>query len=282
MTYLNRTNAEANDEPMDDESMDDTANKSLEHAKPLEKDRKHEQKSGIVEANKGCPNKRTRRGYGKKNKRKINKGIKKVKFSLLGTNANGILGKQDSLDSLLNKFRPNVITTQETKLGKKGMIKLKGYQIFEQVRQGGQGGGLLTAVDHDLHPVLVSSGDDNDIEVLTVQVKVGKNDVRIINAYGPQEDESKDKIYKFWTEVKNEVINAKDKTCLIVIQMDANAKVGKTTIKNDPHETSNNGRILLELVERQNLTIANALDTCKGVITRERKTAINEEKSGIH
>ena len=35
-----RTNAEANDEPMDDESMDDTANKSLEHAKPLEKDRK--------------------------------------------------------------------------------------------------------------------------------------------------------------------------------------------------------------------------------------------------
>ena len=46
-----RTNAEANDEPMDDESMDDTANKSLKHAKLLEKDRK----SGIVEANKGCP-----------------------------------------------------------------------------------------------------------------------------------------------------------------------------------------------------------------------------------
>ena len=45
--------------------------------------------------------------------------------------------------------------------------------------------------------------------------------------------------------------------------MDANAKVGKTTIKNDPHETSNNGRILLELVERQKLTIENALDTCK-------------------
>ena len=71
-----RTNAEANDEPMDDEpmddkSMDDTANKSLEHAKPLEKDRKLKQKSGIVEANKGCTNKRTRRGYGKKNKRKF-------------------------------------------------------------------------------------------------------------------------------------------------------------------------------------------------------------------
>ena len=48
-----RTNAEANDEPMDDESMEDTANKSMERAKPLEKDRKLEQKSGIVEANKG-------------------------------------------------------------------------------------------------------------------------------------------------------------------------------------------------------------------------------------
>ena len=63
--------------------------------------------------------------------------------------------------------------------------------------------------------------------------------------------------------------------------MDANAKVGKEIIKNDPNEISNNGKILLEIVERNNLTIANSLNKCKGVITRDRKTVISDEKSVI-
>ena len=103
----------------------------------------------------------------------------------------------------------------------------------------------------------------------------------VINAYGPQEDESQQKIFSFWTEVENEVIKARDNGCLILIQTDANAKVGKAEIKNDPHETSNNGKILLEMVRRQNLTIGNSLDKCKGLITRERKTVEKTEKSVI-
>ena len=63
--------------------------------------------------------------------------------------------------------------------------------------------------------------------------------------------------------------------------MDANAKLGKNNIKNDPHETSNNGKLLLEMVERQNLSVANTLDKCKGVITRERKAGDKVEKSVI-
>ena len=81
--------------------------------------------------NKGCP-KKTRRGYGKKNKRKLEKGVKNVKFCLLGTNANGIMGKQESLKALINKFKANVITIQESKLGRQGLIRIKGYQLFEK------------------------------------------------------------------------------------------------------------------------------------------------------
>ena len=53
--------------------------------------------------------------------------------------------------------------------------------------------------------------------------------------------------------------------------MDANATVGENIIENDPHATSNNGKLLLEIVDRQNLTIANTLERCNGVISRERK-----------
>ena len=144
------------------------------------------------------------------------------------------------------------------------------------------GGGLLTAVNENLTPVLITAGQEEDSEILTVQVKAGEQDIRIINAYGPQEDVcSKDDIYKFWQEIEQEISTAKDDNCLIVIQLDANAKIGKENIKDDPHDTTANGKILLDLVERQNLTIVNTLEKCSGVITRERITTTNVEKSVI-
>ena len=63
--------------------------------------------------------------------------------------------------------------------------------------------------------------------------------------------------------------------------MDANAKVGCDIIKSDPHKLSSNGQLLLELIERQKLSILNANDLCEGVITRHRKTILVEEKSVI-
>ena len=116
---------------------------------------------------------------------------------------------------------------------------------------------------------------------ITVQIKVGERQVRIINAYGPQEDEKQQKILSFWAEIEKEVIKSKENNCLTIIQMDANAKVGKVIIKGDPHDATNNGKILLEITERQNMTIVNSLTECKGVITRERTAGGKVEKSII-
>ena len=130
----------------DDTPVDEPADaKPLEYAKSMEP----EQNEPIEDYNKDKVqikgyHKRTRRGYGKKNNKKYKKGIKNVKFLLMGTNANGLMGKQESLKNLINKFRPSVLTVQETKLARMGLIKLNGYQVFEKVRPGGLGGGLLT------------------------------------------------------------------------------------------------------------------------------------------
>ena len=89
--------------------------------------------------------------------------MKNVKFWLLGTNANGLLGKQESLKNAINTFKPSAITIQES------LIKLKGYQIYEKLRPVGQGGGgLFTAVDKDLLPVLVSTSMEEETELMTV------------------------------------------------------------------------------------------------------------------
>ena len=110
-----------------------------------------------------------------------------------------------------------------------------------------------------MFPVLTSTGENDEAEFITVQVKAGNHDIRIINAYGPQEDDNIVKIYNFWEEIENEIISAKDNNCLILLQLDANAKVGKQEIPGDPNEISNNGKIMLEMVKRQGLIIANIL-----------------------
>ena len=73
-----------------------------------------------------------------------------------------------------------MITIQESKLRKPGLLKIPGYQVFEKTKTSKSGGGLLTAAVEDLNPVLVSTGSI-EIEVLTIQVKCGANSIRIIN-----------------------------------------------------------------------------------------------------
>ena len=222
------------DEPLvDSQPIADAVHKSMgiEHEHGKESILEKPQHNNHNENNGKRKQIKTRRGYGRKNKRKQSKVLRNIKFSILGTNSNGISNKVESLKHNINIFQPSVLTLQETKARKLGSIRLEGYQIFENIRVGGGGGGLLTAVDQNLKPVLISTGKDEETEILTVQAKVGIHDVRIVNAYGPQEDDGKQDVYKFWQEVEQEIITAKDENCLVVIQLDANAKLARKIIK---------------------------------------------------
>ena len=108
--------------------------------------------------------KRTRRGWG-------SKGKKSTKLTLFGNNANGVKAKKESLlNTLANYGNPSCVLIQETKLRFPGTFKIPGYQIFEKVRAG-LGGGLLTAIDENLSPVLISTGSD-EAEILVIQILV--------------------------------------------------------------------------------------------------------------
>ena len=81
--------------------------------------------------------------------------------------------------------------------------------------------------------------------------------------------------------LETEVIAAKEDQCLIIMELDANAKIGKEFCKGDPHNTSKNGKNLLNLVNRQGLIIANTQKECQGVITRVRVKDNKTEMSMI-
>ena len=88
-------------------------------------------------------------------------------------------------------------------------------------------------------------------------------------------------IHKFFGKLEQEIVNSIDNDCATLVQLDANAKVGKDIIKNDPNEMSKNGQLLWDIVERRNLFIVNSSEKCKGLITRSRETIAGKEESII-
>ena len=67
-----------------------------------------------------------------------------------------------------------------------------------------------------------------------------------------------------------------------IVQMDFNCKLGNKIIPNDPAENmSRNGKILMDIVERRDLTVVNGTEKCNGVITRKRDTIDGIEESVI-
>ena len=198
----------------------------------------------------------------------------------LGSNAAGILNKKESLLRNIQHFMPGAFFIQESKTKRKNKIKIPNYVIFEQIRKESAGGGLITAVHENLEPVSVCDGM-SDEEVLVVEAKLKNKIVRLINAYGPQEDTPEEKKNSFFHKLDEEVKRAKVTGAMICMELDANSKLGPMIISGDPHPQSKNGKLLEDLVNDNDLVVVNGLDICQGKITRFRKTIKRTEKSII-
>ena len=63
---------------------------------------------------------------------------------------------------------------------------------------------------------------------------------------------------------------------------DANSKIGPNHIPEDPHDISENGKVLEGILSRHALIVANGITgKHRGVITRERMTKDHNERSAI-
>ena len=171
------------------------------------------------------------------------------------------------------------MTLQETHSKRKGKIQLDNFVTFEAIRKA-KGGGTLIASHKDLNPKLISEYED-DFELLVVEIEVKDKQIRVISGYGPQENWQEEKRMPFFLALEIEIERAVNAGKSILIEMDANSKLGPKYIFGDPYQMSPNGSILANIVERQNLIVANGTSTCKGSITRKRVTKNIIEISAI-
>ena len=103
-----------------------------------------------------------------------------------------------------------------------------------------------------------------------VEANLGKSRIRYINAYGIQENSTILNKMEFYSSLDQEIEDASENNYYLCLQMDANGKLGKEIIRNDPYEMSPNGRLLCDLIRRKSLVVINGTDRCYGVITRMR------------
>ena len=155
-------------------------------------------------------------------------------------------------------------------------MKLPGYTIFEKIRKNNEGGGLMSIIHDNLKPIQIPSEHP---EFLEVDIFGNFGSIRIINSYGPQEYWSWDTKVNYFTELESRIILAKSDQKFVCLELDANSKLGNKIIPGDPHPMSQNGKLLSDIISRQNLIVVNATDKCIGEITRYKKTVRGEEKS---
>ena len=201
-------------------------------------------------------------------------------LTVFSANANSLKNRMDSLRFNIDLLRPSVIIIQETKLKRKNQCELKGYKCFMTLR-GDSGGGLLLACHERLEPTLIYEGD-SECEVLSVQIAVENQHIRIVAGYGPQECAPIAVREGYRTTVEEQIERAKLAGCMTIVAEDANAKLGPTVVPNDPHPMSENGKYLHSMIKRQDLVIINTSPLCKGgPITRRRMVEGRVEESAI-
>ena len=213
----------------------------------------------------------TKRGRGKKNQKCLN---------IFSTNAAGLKNKAHSLKNGLKHLSVGVFTIQETHFRKKGTFKVEGYEIFEAIRNK-QKGGTMIGIHNALNPMLIKQYDE-DFELLVVEIEVAKEQIRVISGYGPQENWPESDRLPFFQALEEEINKAEMEGKSVIIEMDANSKLGPDVINGDPHPQTPNGKLLLNIIERHNLVVLNSVeDKCTGSITRRRVTKDKVEESII-
>ena len=128
---------------------------------------------------------------------------------IFSANGAGVVTKVQSLLHNISELGVGLITLQETHFTRKGKLngKIVDFEIFESIRKK-QKGGTLIGAHKSLDPVLIEEYSE-DFELLVVEVRMGRTDVRIISGYGPQENWKVENRLPFFNALEQEILKAK-------------------------------------------------------------------------
>ena len=221
-----------------------------------------------------------------KNHKNRNNRVRRVKkinavhsLTMFSNNFAGLKGKMTSFTSELHTFKAAIFTGQETHFTAKGLVKIEDFETFEAIIEHKEKQGCIIGVHKALKPILIEEYSET-FELLVVQINAANKNIRVITGKGPHENYPEHIRLPFFQALELEVVRAELSGSSVLIELDANSKLGPEYIPHD-RKQSPNGRILAGIVNRQKLKVGNGMTQCKGTITRQRTTVNGEEESSI-
>ena len=120
------------------------------------------------------------------------------------------------------------------------------------------------------------------LTILTVQVEPEEQHLRIAAGYGAQECVTVLLVRKrYRSSIESKVERAKLAGYLVIVAEDVITKLRPWIIKDDPHHMSENGKLLHDMIKRQELEIKHSIKCSVGPIKRKRKVSGRIEESCI-
>ena len=112
----------------------------------------------------------------------------------------------------------DILLLTETEVHTNLPIKLEGCQLFRAVRSKRQGGGILVAIKYGLcSSIMVDKGEE--AEFITVPLRFDDKHTRLVLVYGPQENDSVNKIAGFYDSISVQVERVNDSLFLVGVLM---------------------------------------------------------------
>ena len=92
--------------------------------------------------------------------------------------------------------------------------------------------------------------NNEEFELLVIEIKIAHAEIRIMTGYGPQENWPEQQRIPFFLALEEEIVKAELAGKSILIELDANSKLGCELIPGDKHCQSENGKLLAGIIVR--------------------------------
>ena len=200
--------------------------------------------------------------------------------TLYYVNINGFRSNVDSLNDIVKKLNPSIIALCETKIDSSNIILKrlsKSFNVITRQTKEGQSG-LMIAVRKDSFASMLGVASTVNKNIMVARLNSDGYNIRVILVYAPQETERIDAREEFFTELEIEVAKCMVDDDHPIIVGDFNARL--EFLNNTVVSKSENGGLLLNIIEENKLSVLNFSDKCTGkwthvIRTREKKSDHN-------
>ena len=183
-------------------------------------------------------------------------------------NINGYTSKKESLAKIVESVDPDILALCETKKAR-GIKEdeLSAYEIIEKTLKVGKEG-LMVGVRKGSFTAIREVTDTELDNLLTVKITYPSVTVRIIMGHAPQETDPLELRQEFYEELAVQVERCITSGDELVVVGDLNARIKEEGGSIIPLNESPNGKMVVDLLQKYSLKVANFHNNCDGKWTR--------------